>query len=198
MTSARLPWLASLLQVVVVLAGGLGGCVRPQAPEPAESSQLPRAPTASDGVCARHVAHLRDEQCGDEPDNECTIAEFPCEHWLDFDGDGAADHVELSVHAGGGIGLRVVFGAGHEVVLDAPLALSELGEPDDVGRTLDPDLSWLMGWMPAPRGPTGLQVGGRTFEILGASGDGLWLTGGDAAAILVLGPDGWRVIELGY
>jgi hypothetical protein len=155
----------------------------PSRPEPA------RAVVSPDPACARHLERLRDESCGDVKDDACDV-ELACAQALDFDGDGARDAVRIVGLPGDAIGLHVSF-ADHreETIGDAPLALTEIGEPGDVGRTLPRDLSWISAWRVAPR---------HALEIPSARGDGLWLSGGDAAAMLVLTHDGWLLVELGY
>lgn len=150
-------------------------------------------------ACARQKMRVREETCGDAPEDECGPIDLRCAQSVDFDGDGKPDTVRFANLDGDALGLRVTFGDGHTETLGAaPLPLTEYGNKGDTGRTLDPDLSWIVGWKPAPRRGKALAVGRHTFTLTAARGDGLWITGSDAAAILVLTRDGWLVVELGY
>ncbi len=95
--------------------------------------------------------------------------------------------------------LRVQWATGAEELVGAePVALTEYREPDDHGRTLDGGLSWVVAWSAATREGRDLQHGGRTFDAFVGRGDGLWMSGTDAAAMLVSTDDGWLIVELGY
>ncbi len=117
---------------------------------------------------------------------------------MDLDGDGRPDEVELARLDGRTV-LRVRWATGTEDTVGAkPVAVTEYREPDHHGRTLDGDWSWVVAWSAATRKGDGLQHGGRTFDAFVGNGDGLWVSGTDAAAMLVQTPDGWLIVELGY
>jgi hypothetical protein len=182
------------------------GCASPPPPiepgEPIEPGDA--APASPSPACEAQRAAVIEQQCGDEDD--CEVVELACFHELDFDGDGVADRVELT-QENGALALRVHFGAGPEQVVgatDTPLAEylgpDEAPEPSEAPeqRTLPPDWTWIAAWSPAPRENHELVTGRMRFDAGAARGDGLWLSGSDAAAMLVLTDDGWLVLELGY
>lgn len=174
---------------------------------PASGKQRPAAVSGT-AACTRHLARLRAELCAGAPSKSAALASagldrFRCEHRLDFDGDGRPDQVSLWALPSGKTGLRVRFADGHEEQVggNQRLARKELGEephPIQASDAADSDLSWSRAWEPAPRRGAELRCRGRGSSIPEARGDGLWLSGGDAAAMLVLSAKGWLLVALGY
>jgi hypothetical protein len=194
--------ISRLASVTFFFAACAPGPAKTPEPEPEPVEQQDDQPVevadepAASPACEAHRLALRDELCGEEP--ECELDELPCAHSLDFDGDGSPEQVELADEQGM-LALRVRFADGREELVGAtPTALGEYLEPVEPGRTLPPDWSWIAAWSPAPREGGELVHRGRRFEAGPARGDGLWLSGSDAAAMLVLGEAGWLVLELGY
>jgi hypothetical protein len=197
--------------IVPLLAAALActPAATPSAPPPAPDAPAPDAPAPdaptrepASAACEAHVDRLREELCGppEDRDESCEI-ELACAHALDFDGDGEPETVELADESGA-LALRVRFADGHEELVGAtPTRLTEIGEPEGPGdepRTLEADWSWLVAWSPLSREGEELVDGRRRFAAGGARGDGLLISGSDAAAMLVLTDAGWLVVELGY
>ncbi len=182
---------------IVGLLPAITACARPSMSASADPSGPAVAATSKPSpACAAMRTAVREKMC--ENPGDCDRPELPCSHTLDFDGDGAADRAELA-HKGDTVVLRVHFGSGREDTVGAgPVAVTEYREGGDVGRTLPAGFSWIVAWTAARRTNAGLHVHGREFDHIAGRGDGLWMSGGDAAAMLVLTADGWLVIELGY
>jgi len=98
--------------------------------------------------------------------------------------------------------LRVAFGHGETSVLTGSFELTEtpdLGQPwpPPSDETYPAELSWLVAWSVAEREGNELVRGSR-FRAGPALGDALWMSGSDAAAMLMLTERGWLLVELGY
>lgn len=171
----------------------------PVAVEPAADPSPAPTPDTTDSACATLRAEIRSELCGDEA--ECEEADLPCSQQLDLDGDGKLDEVTFT-RVDEKTLLRVAFGNGETSVLSEPFELMEL---PDLGQPWPPpsderypaELSWLAAWYVAKRDGDELVRQSR-FRAGPALGDGLWMSGSDAAAMLVLSERGWLLIELGY
>lgn len=151
--------------------------------------------SAAPSACAAQNELIRQEICSEKT---CAVS-FPCAHLGDFDGDGKADRVVFASVEGRRV-LRFTFGAGHTRIVGlAPIAYRFYKEPELAPTTWRDDFSWLFGWSTAYRTGKVLTLRKRRrFDFPGALGDGLWLTGTDAAAMLVLTSKGWVLTHLGY
>lgn len=133
-----------------------------------------------------------------------------CQERGDLDADGEPDHVRLVRPRGGAaLGLLVQWGRGGHDVLGAGVRGQTWRERvDDSTRTatIDPDLRWLADWDLVPaRGPAGARTGFqakrglvRTYAAPGVIGDGIYLSGGDAAGVAYWTPETWRFEHLGF
>ena len=200
----------------MIIAGGLlaSSCSRPvETPPPAAPSDSVPPPeetaTATDEATANQSpvgsscdairARIKGDLCGDESD--CEDAEITCRQELDLDGDGTLDEVTFA-EAEGKTVLRVAFGHGETSVLTGSFELTEtpdLGQPwpPPSDETYPAELSWLVAWSVAEREGDELVRGSR-FRAGPALGDALWMSGSDAAAMLMLTERGWLLVELGY
>ncbi|WP_157595779.1 hypothetical protein [Plesiocystis pacifica] len=193
----------------------------PADPAPAEPEAEPESQTspqpepdpspdagARSEACQHHLATLAEELCGDEA--ECIAElEIDCGHTLDLDGDGRDDRAVLALDPdSGGLTIEVQFATGATEVIGAtPTPMTEapdIGQPmPPPSDALPPDLSWMAAWDVArwtqtEDGQTTL-VRGRLGHASGpALGDGLWVSGTDAAAMLVYTKTGFLLIQLGY
>ncbi len=133
--------------------------------------------------------------------------ELACRKTADVDLDGYADDVVLVKDSAGHLGLavlahgpaRILIGAGKRgqtwmVVTD-----------DDTSREpVDTDLDWLASWSVWPvwkdgRMARGFSGGpGRNHVADDVGGDGLFLSGGDAASVAYFDGSGWRLLHLGF
>ncbi len=183
------------------------GCARAETPppsapvEPTAQPQPDPEPTAAavDAACAAIRARVEAELCGGESD--CDAGELPCTQRLDLDGDGKDDEVAFADDDGQSR-LRVSFGDGSTVVLTEPFELAELPDldqpwPAPSDERYPSELSWLVAWSVAKRDGDVLVRGSR-FRAGPALGDGLWMSGTDAAAMLMRTERGWLLVELGY
>ena len=127
---------------------------------------------------------------------------FACEHQLDLDGDGQLDRAFLTLTGEHTIRLAVAL-AGHAEELvgtEHPLVQTEYKEAGSTAMP-DPEFGWLVSWKVAQREgrelvlPTGAHQRLATPEALG---DALWMSGGDAAAVLYRSRTGWVLMQLGY
>lgn len=141
----------------------------------------------------------------------------PCEQQVDLDGDGQLDRlfvVSSAAPASDGdsdddddgestlvVDLMVELAGARPVRLGsaaAPLWDGEVGEPGRRPRQPDPsDMSWLQAWRPAQREGLYLRVGGQRFAVPGRGG-AVWVSGGDAAALLLREGERWVLLGLGY
>ncbi len=176
------------------------------------------APAPSGPACEAWLAALAAAELDPLP---------PCEQQVDLDGDGQLDRlfVVSSAAAASGDGdgddgddgdgddddddgestlvvdLMVELAGARPVRLGsaaAPLWDGEVGEPGRRPRQPDPsDMSWLQAWRPAQREGLYLQVGGQRFAVPGRGG-AVWVSGGDAAALLLREGERWVLLGLGY
>lgn len=170
------------------LAFVIGACGQPQrTPGGDAPSPAPRAEPRAD--CAPLRAVLAE--------NDATPEDLRCEQRVDLDGDGRLDRAFISTSDGADVRLAVALGGQRAVFIggaEAPLQRTEY-KGDAQAAAVEPDFSWLVGWEPAKRdGARGV----RSFDAPDALGDGLWMTGGDAAAVLYLARSGWVLMHLGY
>lgn len=133
-----------------------------------------------------------------------------CQESGDLDADGKADHVRLVRPRGGAaLGLLVQWGRGGHDVLGAGVRGQTWRERVDGSirsAAIDPDLGWLAAWdlLPAhgaTRARTGfraIQGGIRIYAAPGVVGDGIYISGGDAAGVAYWTPDTWRFEHLGF
>ncbi|MBK6922175.1 MAG: hypothetical protein IPH07_32585 [Deltaproteobacteria bacterium] len=161
--------------------------------------EVETAPESANDTCVAMRARIHAELCDDEPG--CESPALACEQRLDLDGDGRMDRVDFAT-AGDEPVLRVTFGGGETRVLEDPFAQVELPDlgapwPADAKETSPASVSWLVAWSVAKRAGDSL-VRGSSTPAGPALGDGLWMSGGDAAAMLILTPKGWWLVELGY
>ena len=167
--------------------------------QPAAAPTPTPTPDAVDPTCAAMRTRIEDDLCGDDPD--CEVTDLPCTQQLDLDGDGKLDDVGFAEVEGQPV-FRVTFGHGETAVLTEPFELTEV---PDLGQSWPPpseerypsEVSWLVAWKVAKREGDELVLRSR-FRAGPAVGDGLWLSGTDAAAMLVLTERGWLLVELGY
>ena len=193
-TRPRARWVVAAVCMALAACGGTRSVETTSHPaEVGPTDEVSRRPGPA---CQAMRAAARALTCGETDD--CESEALPCSWVLDLDGDGADDHVRVTgererAH------LQVRFANGQtDVVGQTPVAMTGYREPDDVGRTMAGGFSWIVAWMVAPRADDGVRVRGRLFEPMPGRGDGLWMSGGDAAAVLVLTEDGWLLVELGY
>jgi hypothetical protein len=124
------------------------------------------------------------------------IKHFPCSLSLDLDGDTRFEKVSV-VNKKAKIGLGIEWGDGRLSLLGAGKKLKLAPGTEPIS-----DLNWLMRWEPTTHtaGAFSVNVLGKphSFPAPNALGDGIVLDGGDAAEILYLSKDGWRLLELGF
>lgn len=139
----------------------------------------------------------------------------PCSLRADLDGDGGADEVILVRGPGDAGGIAILWAHGAAEVLgagrgDGCWRQSEVpGEdepaPEACAGAIDADLGWIAGWglwtrKSGEQGPIFTRTKGivRQAPAPGARGDGLHLSGSDAAAVLYRDADGWVLMHLGF
>lgn len=185
--------------LVVVLAAASSCAPRRSPAPPPSDARGETTPAPANDACIAIRARILAEVCGDEPD--CDSSALACEQRLDLDGDGRMDRVDFAT-AGDEPVLRVTFGDGETRVLTDPFAQVELPDlgspwPADAEDTSPASVSWLVAWSVAKREGDRL-VRGSSTAAGPALGDGLWMSGEDAAAMLILTAKGWWLVELGY
>lgn len=137
----------------------------------------------------------RSQLLGDEPNQDGgaeelqqRLASFPCALALDLDGDGAEDRAFVT-SVSGTIQVGVTWSDKRQAVLSLP-------------QEKISEFSWLQAWKPAKKNGDyfEIEVLGKTRDVEAgdARGDGLWVSGGDAAAILYWDGTAWAYLALGY
>lgn len=149
------------------------------------------------------------------------VLDGPCSVRGEFDGDALRDDVVLVRDDQGAAGLAFLWGKGGAEQLGAgrrgqcwartelPYIADEDGvteppPPERCPEEIDGDLGWLHSWALRPRevqkdGPMLVDRGRRRqFSAAGAVGDGLQVSGGDAAVMLYRRADGWVLMDLGF
>lgn len=142
------------------------------------------------------------------------IRSGPCSIRGDFDGDKLPDDAVLVRDANKAGGIAILWGKGSADLLGggryqcwtttevADLDGSPIGEP--CLEPIDTDLSWLYDWQLLAADRTGDTVllrhsaGKAGYPAPGALGDGLFVSGSDAAAALHRTSAGWTLMELGF
>lgn len=142
------------------------------------------------------------------------IRSGPCTIRGDFDGDKLPDDAVLVRDANKAGGIAILWGKGSADLLGggryqcwtttevADLDGSPIGEP--CLEPIDTDLSWLYDWQLLTADRTGDTVllrhsaGKAGYPAPGALGDGLFVSGSDAAAALHRTSAGWTLMELGF
>jgi hypothetical protein len=145
----------------------------------------------------------------------CDVAlSGPCALRGDLDGDGALDDVVLVRARDGAGGLAILWATGTTELLGGgrrgqcwtTTEVADLDGTSDVEpcpQEIDADLSWIAHWELRPRqvkdGPVLTDPGRRReWKAPGAVGDGLMLSGTDAAAALYRTAAGWTLMHLGF
>lgn len=148
----------------------------------------------------------------------CDVAlSGPCSLRGDFDGDGAPDDAVLVRGSSGAGGIALLWGTGAAELLGGGrrgacwtttevVDLDGTSDVEPCAEEIDADIAWIARWELRPRRlrdgrpvVTG-KIGRRTVEspTPGAVGDALYLSGGDAAAVLYRAATGWILMHLGY
>lgn len=156
---------------------------------------LAAEPSPALSACEQVRAQRRLELCGPSPSADeratCDQPPLPCEVSADLDGDGKPEVVSLT-RQGAAVGLAVRWSSGEAVVVTPLVAVI-----DEEVSSMD-EMSWLVGWRAAPAAE-GVRAGlVRAPLPPGSLGDGVWMTGTDAASVLVKTALGLRLVHLGY
>lgn len=135
----------------------------------------------------------------------------PCEFPLDVDGDGRDERVlRIRERSGTRDGLAIVWSDGRVSVLGAGESVRVvwtevfLDGSEAAWQALDESFTGFTRCRRVRRrGPGFADVhrrgkGGVPFPALSPTGDGIWLVGGDAAAILHWDGARWRLLALGF
>lgn len=137
----------------------------------------------------------------------------PCNIRGDLDGDRAPDDVILVRNKDGAGGLAILYAAGPTDLLGAgrrgacwtATEIENIDGTSDVAPCLEevePNLNWIAGWDLRPRKKNSPVLTDprrkRTFKAPGALGDGLQLSGMDAAVALYRTATGWTLMHLGF
>jgi len=145
-----------------------------------------------------------------QPDPELTAEleerarKFPCELRLDLDGDDVADTVFVtSAGPERSVGIGIVWSDGHASVLGAgnPVVLQP-GTEEEGDAFEVTEFGWMMAWNRAPLRDGRFEVPVLhkpvRFDAPGALGDGIEISGSDAAAVIYFDGAEWRWIDLGF
>ncbi len=133
--------------------------------------------------------------------------ELACRKTADVDLDGHADDVVLVKDSAGHLGLAVLARGRARILIGggkSGQAWMVITDDDSSREPIDTDLDWLASWSVWPvwrdggmaRGFTGKPGGHHLADDVG--GDGLFLSGGDAAAVAYFDGSGWRLLHLGF
>lgn len=200
------------------------GCLCPapataELPVDASDEELDEEPgkrraRAKKSVPAALAARVRAAFPGLRP--ACDVAlSGPCAVRGDLDGDGKIDDVVLVRSSDGAGGLAILWAAGTAELLGAgrrgqcwtTTEVVDLDGTSDVApcpAEVDADLRWIAHWELHPRklGARGPAVADprrrREYPAPGVVGDGLYLSGSDAAAVLYRAESGWILMHLGF
>lgn len=129
--------------------------------------------------------------------------QLPCWASADIDLDGAMDDVALVLGAKDELGIAVVTRSKGTILIGAgtrgPMWRVEIDGQSSM-KPVERDLQWLRVWkvvLPVSGGG-GFASKAGMHEAEGVRGDGLYLSGGDAAAIAYFDGKGWRLLHLGF
>jgi hypothetical protein len=225
MVEAARPLFASSLILALFACGKRAPAPAPQpasGPAPADAAVVEEARPARgsgerSGKLRRDCNALFDawlDEIADEsgePDPEY-VAEieqqagrFECDLRLDLDGDTRDEHVFItSDESLKLVGIGIEWGDGHSSVLGAGNVVEIHPYGEDAGDEVlrEKSYDWIQHWEPAPlrNGAFEVRVLQRTvrFDAPGAIGDGIKISGTDAAAVFYFDGKGWRWIHLGF
>lgn len=195
---------------------GAGRVAPPALPAPAPSAdegplppppEVPRLPVPAPPAPAAPTT----DELPSALQSACEVRrKLACTRRGDLDADGLIDTVALvRPREGKALGLAVLWGRGGHAVLGAGVRGQSWRERvDESVRTakIPADLGWLADWDVLPaHGPAGARTGFRgrkgpvrVFKAPGVLGDGIYVSGGDAAAIVYWDGAGWRFEHLGF
>ncbi len=147
---------------------------------------------------------------GEAPDPEVEAelrersSKFPCELEIDLDGDHNDERIFITgVGSDRVVGLGIEWGAGERTLLGggSPVEMQPGIEGEDDPIVIS-EFGWLVHWKPAPlrEGEYEVMVLGKPvrFDAPGALGDGIEVSGSDAAAIIYFDGEAWRWVHLGF
>lgn len=185
-------------------------------PPSADGSSAASAERDADGAPARDCEALalawRSEWVAEgevpDPEVEAELAErrdeFPCELELDLDGDHADERIFItSAGRDRVVGIGIEWSDGHWTLLGGgnPVEMQPAIDKNDDPIVMS-DFDWIVHWKPAPlrEGEFEVDVLGKPirFEAPGALGDGVEVSGTDAAAIIYFDGSEWRWLHLGF
>ncbi|MBW2735858.1 MAG: hypothetical protein JRH20_26020 [Deltaproteobacteria bacterium] len=158
------------------------------------TATTPTPPKTKRSACAAHKKALRKHYCESETTEEpCPADSFVCELRLDFNGDGKMDRV--AIEALGTTSTLMVYWAGgtqERLASSAqPLELAQTGESFK-------DFAWLVHWKVLVRKNEGFSHRGRKLPVKGMHGDGLFVSGGDAAGVVFQRKGSFVMEHLGF
>lgn len=186
--------------LTIALALAAGACQTAAPAEPASSQ-----PTAADPAPAQDQNQDRERE-PEAASGDCGRIGTDAALQLDFDGDGQPDTVSPALGEDGAYCfLEVQLASGTTYRLGAPdgPAITHRFYVQDKRTSFDDELVGFMGWK-VHEAQNGRLTGGppipgaSQWEISEARGDGLYLAGTDAAALVYLADSGWVYTSLGY
>ncbi len=146
------------------------------------------------GECERAREVLSSEEA-------VTVEGAPCEVELDFDADGKSDHLAL-VLRDAKPGLKLTWGRGGTELWGAGRDPAIAAGDDEAGMGADPiGVSWgLIHWRPVSirGGKMKVGLGGDVAAPTNAKGDGLLISGTDAAALVYWSGERFEWVHLGF
>ncbi len=178
-------------------------------PDPDDPDTKTRRARAGREVTKAIAARLRADLPGLRVACDVTLA-GPCSAQADLDGDGARDELVLVRSDRGAGGLAILWGKGGAAQLGAGVrcqewTVTELANldgspiPEPTREEVPADLDWLRLWEVWRReGKELVSPRKRRVPATGALGDAILLDGGDAAALVHRGAEGWVQVHLGY